>query len=150
MGHVRIVKALAVVATCATLALGPAESAWATNKVTLSPYAPFPKAALSAVGASFARPTHAEVAGVRVSVARAYAVGLAQTGVLPKGARVTVRLGLFSDAVQGKKVGVISYAVTFDGVTVPSYGPTAAPSGHELIVIVNATTGKSVEAFSYR
>jgi hypothetical protein len=142
-------KGLAVVATFATLALGPAESAWGTNTVTLSPYAPFPKVALTAVGASFARPTNAQVASVRVSVARAYAVGLIQTGPLPKGAKVTVRLGVFSDAVQGKRA-VISYAVTFDGVTVPSYGPTAAPSGHELIVIVNATTGRSVEAFSYR
>jgi hypothetical protein len=150
MRHVRILKTLAVAATCVALALGPAESAWATSKVTLSPYAPFPKAASTAVGAHFARPTHAEVANVRVSVARAYAVGLTQVGALPKGARVTVRLGLFSDAVQGERVGVISYAVIFDGVTVPSYGPIAEPSDHELIVIVDATTGRSVEAFSYR
>jgi hypothetical protein len=150
VSHVRFSKASAVLVTCVVLALGPGGSAWATNKVTLSPYAPFPKTVLTAVGASFARPTHAQVASVRVSASRAYAVALTQSGTLPKGAKTTIRLGLFSDALQGKRVGAISYAVTFDGVIVPRYGPTPGPSGHELIVIVNAITGRSVEAFSYR
>ena len=60
-----------------------------------------------------------------------------------------MRLGLFSDAMQGTPV-ILSYAVTFDGVVVPSLGPTPGKVGQELVVIVNATTGRSIEAFSYR
>jgi hypothetical protein len=150
MERVCISKTTATLVTCAVLALGTVGPAWATSRVVLSPYAPFPKAALTAVGASLARPTHAQVASVRVSVSRAYAVALTQAGNLPKGAKVKVRLGLFSDAMQGKKVGMLSYAFIFDGVDVPSYGPIAGPGGHELVVIVNADTGRSVEAFSYR
>jgi hypothetical protein len=145
-----MLKAPAVVVTCLALTLGVIGPAWATSKPTLSPFAPFPKAALTAVGASFARPTHSQVSKVRVSVARAYDVALTQTGKLPKGVKVTMRLGVFRDRLQGKDVGTLSYAVTFDGVIVPSYGPTVGTGGHELIVIVNATTGRSVEAFSYR
>lgn len=137
-------------ATCVALTLGIVGPAWATSKHTLSPYEPFPKAALTAIGASFTRPSHSQVASVRVSVSRAYDVALTQTGKLPKGSKVTVRLGLFSDAMQGRRVGVLSYAVIVDGVIVPSYGPTPGPGGHELIVVVNATTGRSIEAFSYR
>jgi hypothetical protein len=140
-----------ILVTCAALTLGIAGPAWSTSKVTLAPYAPFPKDALIDVGASFALPTHTQVEGVRVSVSRAYEVGLAQVGNLPRSARVTIRLGLFSDAVQNfaRRV-VLAYAVIFDGVTIPSYGPVPEPAGHELVVIVNATTGRGVEAFSYR
>jgi hypothetical protein len=150
MRRVHIAKAPAVLVACMALVFSVAGPAWATSKVVLSPYAPFPKAALTGVGAVFARPTHAQVSSVRVSVARAYAVGLTQTGTLPKGVKVTLRLGQFSDPMQGK-AAALSYAVIFDGVDVPSYGPTDnGPGGHELVVIVNATTGRSVEAFSYR
>jgi hypothetical protein len=147
----RILKVPMILVTCATLTLGIARPAWSTNKVTLASFAPFPRAALIDVGATFARPTHAQVDEVRVSVSRAYEVGLTQVGNLPKGAKVTLRLGLFSDAEQSfaRKV-VLAYAVIFDGVTVPSYGPKPGPAGHELVVIVNATTGGRVEAFSYR
>jgi hypothetical protein len=148
---VRILKVPIVLMTCAALALGIAGPASSTSKLTISPYAPFPRAALTAVGAVFARPTHAQVVGVRVSVSRAYDVSLTRVGDLPKGAKVTIRLGLFSDTEQNfaRKV-VLAYAVIFDGVVIPSYGPTPGPVGHELIVIVNATTGRAVEAFSYR
>ena len=149
MKKVHILKATSALAVSAVLSLGLSVPAWASGKVALSPYAPFPRVALTAVGAAFARPTHAQVAGARVSVSRAYTVALTQTGNLPKGVKVTMRLGLFSDAMQGKPA-TLSYAVTFDGVVVPSYGPTPGKSGHELVVIVNATTGRSIEAFSYR
>lgn len=136
---------------CVLLVCVWSEPAWATSKVVLSPYAPFPRAALTAVGASFARPTQAQVVSVRVSVSKAYSVGITQTGALPKGAKVTVRLGLFSDAMQRPaKVRVLSYAVIFDGVKVPNLGPNGGPGGHELVVIVNAHTGSRVETFSYR
>jgi len=147
---VPISKALAILVTCLTLALGIVGPAWGTNKMTLSHYAPFPRAALTDVGASIARPTHAQADSVRVSVSRAYVVGLTQIRTLPKDAKVTVRLGMFRDEMQGMNVGTLSYAVIFDGVVVPSYGPKGGPSGHELVVIVNAVTGRSVEAFSYR
>ena len=81
--------------TCVTLALGIAGPTWTASKVVLSPYAPFPKAAVTSLGASFARPTHAQVVSVRVSMSRPNAVGLTQAGNLPKGAQVTLRLGLF-------------------------------------------------------
>lgn len=151
MKPLRILKVPMILVTCSALTLGIAGPAWSTNKVTLAPYAPFPRAALIDVGVSFARPTHTQVDGARVSVSRAYKVGLAQIGNLPKGAKVTLCLGLFSDAEQSfaRKV-VLAYAVIFDGVAVPSYGPIPGPAGHELVVIVNATTGKRVEAFSYR
>jgi len=149
MRRIHIARAPAVLVACTALVFGVAGPAWATSKVVLSPYAPFPKAALTGVGAAFARPTHAQVAGARVSVSRAYAVALTQTGTLPKDVKVTTRLGLFSDAMQGK-TAALSYAVTFDGVDVPNYGPTPGPGGHELVVIVNANTGRYVEAFSYR
>jgi hypothetical protein len=128
-----------------------AVQASASGKVTLAPYAPFPKAALTAVGASFARPTTAQVAGVQVSVSRAYTVALGRTGTLPPRANVTERLGVFRDTMQRPTIaGVVSYAVIFDGVSVPSYGPASGPGGHELVVIVNAHTSQIVEAFSYR
>ena len=149
MKKVHIAKTASVLVVSAALSFGLSAPAWASSKVALSPYAPFPHAALTAVGAAFARPTHAQVAGARVSVSRAYAVALTQAGNLPKGVKVTMRLGLFSDAMQGK-AAALSYAVTFDGVDVPSMGPTPGPSGHELVVIVNAKTGRSIEAFSYR
>ena len=60
-----------------------------------------------------------------------------------------MRLGLFRDVVQGVPAS-LAYAVTFDGVDVPNLGRKPGPGGHELVVIVNATTGRSVEAFSYR
>lgn len=151
MRRVRIAKAPTVLVACTALVFGVAGPAWATSKVVLSPYVPFPRTALTSFGDTFARPSHAQVVSARVSVSQAYAVGLTQTGTLPKGTKVTVRLGLFSNAWQHPaKVRVLSYAVIFDGVDVPSYGPTAGPGGHELVVIVNATTGRSVEAFSYR
>ncbi len=151
MGSKRNLLPLGVAAAVATLALslGVAYPAVATGKVLLSPYAPFPHAALTAVGASFARPTHAQVTSVRVSVSRAYDIALKQAGSLPKGVKVTMRLGLFKDAMQGKPA-TLAYAVTFAGVDVPSLGPTSGPGGHELVVIVNARTGSGVEAFSYR
>lgn len=151
MKRLRILRVPMILMTCAALALGIVGPASSTSKLTLSPYAPFPKVALTAVGVSFARPTHAQVVGVGVSVSRAYDVGLTQVGDLPKGAKVTLRLGLFSDARQNfaRRV-VLAYAVIFDGVIVPSYGPRPGPAGHELVVIVNANTGRTVEAFSYR
>ena len=45
---------------------------------------------------------------------------------------------------------MLAYAVIFDDFNVPSYGPILGPGGHELVVIVNATTGRSAESFSYR
>jgi hypothetical protein len=151
MKRLQILKVPAILMTCAVLALGIAGPAWSTNKVSLSPYAPFPRTALTAVGVSFARPTHAQIIGVRVSVSKAYDVGLTQVGELPKGATVTLRLGLFSDTVQNfARNVVLAYAVIFDGVIVPSYGPKPGAAGHELVVIVNATTGRTVESFSYR
>ena len=151
MRRVRIAKTPAVLATCAALTLAFAGPAWASNKVVLSPYAPFPKAALTDVGAALARPTHAEAAGVGVSVSRAYAVGLSQAGYVPKGAKATVRLGLFRDTMMGPPiVWVLAYLVIFDGVVVPNLGPNGGPGGHELVVVVNAHTGKSMETFSYR
>ena len=117
MRRVHIAKTSAVLVTCVALALGIAGPACATSKIVLSRYAPFPKAALTGVGASFARPTRAQVASVRVSVTQAYTVGLTQTGTLPKGAKVTVRLGLFSDKEQSIVRGkVLAYVVIFDGV----------------------------------
>jgi hypothetical protein len=68
---------------------------------------------------------------------------------VPARAKVTERLGLFRDAMQGV-AGIVSYAVIFDGVSIPSYGPVSGPGGRELVVIVNARTGRVVEAFSYR
>jgi len=149
MRQVHISKTTAFLVVSAALSLGITVPAGATSRVTLSPYAPFPRAALTAVGAAFARSTRVQVTSARVSVSRAYAVALTQAGYLPKGVKVTMRLGLFSDAMQGKPAA-LSYAVTFDGVNVPNYGPTAGPDGHELVVIVNAKTGRSIEAFSYR
>lgn len=149
MRHIQITKVTAAVLICVALALTAVTSASAVSTLSLSPYAPFPRAALTDVGAAFARPTHAEVTRTRIPVSRAYAVGLTQVGNPPKGVKVTIRLGLFSDAIQGKKAA-LSYAVTFDGVDVPRYGPTPGPANHELIVIVNANTGRMVEAFSYR
>jgi hypothetical protein len=149
MEKAHVSKTAAALAVSAALSLGITVPAWGSGKIALSPYAPFPRAALTAVGASFAHPTLAQVAGARISVSRAYALALTQAGYVPKGAKVTMRLGLFSDAMQGKPA-TLAYAVTFDGVVVPSYGPTAGPAGHELVVIVNAITGRSVEAFSYR
>lgn len=151
MRRVCFAKALAAPVTCVVLALGVIGPAWASNKVVLSPYAPFPKLALTDVGAALVRPTHAEGAGVRVSVSRAYAVGLSQVGYVPKGAKVTLRLGLFRDTMMGPPiVWVLAYVVIFDGVVVPNLGPNGGPGGHELVVVVNAHTGKSMETFSYR
>jgi hypothetical protein len=147
--YFKFFKVAAGVLMSASLALGIVAPASATSKVLLSPYAPFSRAALTDVGATFARPTHAEVTSAHISVSSAYAVALRQVGKLPDGAKVTIRLGLFSDAVQGKNAA-LSFAVTFDGVDVPRYGPTPGPAGHELVVIVNANTGRMVEAFSYR
>jgi hypothetical protein len=147
--RIKISRAAAVVVVCAALSLGIVVPVWATSNVALSPYAPFPQAALTTIGASFARPSHAQVASARVSVAQAYAIAHNQTGNLPKGVKITMRLGLFSDAIQGK-TATLTYAVTFDGVVVPSYGPTGGPAGRELIVIVNAKTERVIEAFSYR
>lgn len=149
MKKVRVAKITSVLVVSVGLSVGLAAPAWARSKASLSPYAPFPRAALTAVGAAFARPTRVQVAGARVSVSRAYAVALKQAGNLPKGTKVTMRLGLFSDAMQGRSA-TLSYAFTFDGVDVSSLGPTLGPSGHELVVIVNAKTGRSIEAFSYR
>jgi hypothetical protein len=149
MRHIQISRATAVVVMSTALSLGILVPASATGNVSLSPYAPFPRAALTAVGASFVRPTNAQAISARVSVPRAYSVALAQAGKLSKGTKVTMRLGLFRDAMQGKSAA-LSYAVTFDGVDIPSYGPTPGPGGHELVVIVNANSGRSVEAFSYR
>jgi hypothetical protein len=47
-------------------------------------------------------------------------------------------------------VRVLAYVVIFDGLVVPNLGPNGGPSGHELVVVVNADTGKRVEASSYR
>lgn len=149
MGRIHIAKTASTLVVSGALSLSLSAPAWASSKVELSPFAPFPHAALTAVGAFFTRPTQAQVINARVSVSRAYAVALTQAGNLPKGVKVTMRLGPFSDAMQGKPA-TLSYAVTFDGVTVPSLGPTAGKSGHELVVIVDAKTGRSIEAFSYR
>jgi hypothetical protein len=129
----RILKVPTILVTTAALTLGIAGPAWSTSTVTLAPYAPFPKAALVDVGVSFDRPTHVKVEGVRVSVSRAYEVGLAQVGNLPRSARVTIRLGLFSDAVQNfaRKV-VLAYAVIFDGVTVV-WGDFSPPLNRALV-----------------
>jgi hypothetical protein len=151
MRQSRITTTSVALALSSILAVGGAVQASASGKVTLAPYAPFPKAALTAVGASFARPTTAQVAGVQVSVSRAYTVALGRTGTLPPRANVTERLGVFRDTMQRPTIaGVVSYAVIFDGVSVPSYGPASGPGGHELVVIVNAHTSQIVEAFSYR
>lgn len=131
------------------LLLSIAGSAGAANEVVLSPYAPFPRTALIDVGASFARPTHKQVVGAGISVSRAYAEALARVGKLSEGDKVTIRLGLFSDTIQ-RRPAALSYAVIFDGVVVPSYGPSSGRVDHELVVIVNAITGRYVEAFSYR
>jgi hypothetical protein len=57
-------------------------------------------------------------------------------------------LGVYRDAMQGI-AGIVCYAVIFEGVSVPSYGPVSGPGGRELVVIVNARTGRVFEAFSY-
>lgn len=135
----------------AIIAVGATVPASAAGKVALSPYAPFPQKALTSVGDSFVRPTRSQVAGARVPVSRAYAVGLTQTGTVSKGAKVTVRLGLFTDKwTHPSVVKVLAYAVIFDGVVVPSYGPTGGPGGHEFVVIVNAHSGSLIQSFSYR
>jgi hypothetical protein len=149
MRQPRIITTSAALAFCSILAVGGAVQASASGKVTLAPYAPFPEAALTAVGASFARPTSTQVAGVQVSASRAYSIALGRAGTVPARAKVTERLGLFRDAMQGV-AGIVSYAVIFDGVSIPSYGPVSGPGGRELVVIVNARTGRVVEAFSYR
>ena len=141
-------RRLGIAAVSLALTVGAVSPA-AAGQVVLSPYAPFPHGALRALGASLARPTHEQVSTVKVSVSRAYAVARTQAGVLPKGSRVTVRLGLFSDSTQGKSA-FLAYAVIFDGVDVPSLGLRSGPGGHEIVVIVSARTGRPIEAFSYR
>ena len=122
--------------TCVTLALGIAGPTWTASKVVLSPYAPFPKAASTSLGASFARPTHAEVVSIRVCMSRANAVGLTQAGNLPKGAQVTLRLGLFHHKRQSfAQERVLAYAVIFDDFNVPSYGEASDSGGVEPIFI---------------
>ncbi len=165
MRRFRIAGTLATLVTCTVLAFGVAGPGWATSKVVLAPYAPFPKAALTLNGASLARPTHAQIASVRVSASRAYALGLAyvrgisrvvdvgltRAGNLPKGAKVTVRLGLLSDTKpRFAVVRELAYAVIFDGLTIPKSGFNYWRGGHEFVVIVNATTGSYGPALSFR
>lgn len=151
MRHLRIVGTSASVILAAVVAVGVTVPAAAVGKVALSPYTPFPQKTLTILGDSFVRPTLSQVASVRVPVLQAYAVGLTQTGTVSKGAKVTVRLGLFSDKwTHPSAVKVLAYAVIFDGVVVPSYGPNGGPGGHELVVIVNAHSGSVIQSFSYR
>lgn len=151
MRHLRIASTSASLVLAAIIAVGATVPASAVGKVALSPYAPFPQKALTSFGDSFVRPTSSQVTGVRVPVSRAYAVGLTMTGTVSKGAKVTVRLGLFTDKwTHPSVVKVLAYAVTFDGVVVPSYGTTGGPGAHELVVIVNAHSGSLIQSFSYR
>lgn len=140
--------ALSLAAIMATAYPAPAS---ASGSVTLSAYAPFPKATLTTFGVTFGRPTRARVSGLAVSPSRALAIASTEFGPVSPRAKVTVRLGVFSNKWTHPAISkVIAYAVILDGVVVPSYGPDSTPVGHELVVIVNAHSGHVYGAFSYR
>jgi hypothetical protein len=139
--------AFALISMLAARGTGPA---FATGKGTLSPYAPFPQSAITNLGTSLSRPTNAQVFNARVSVLHAYAVAMLRMGTLPGNAKVTEPIGVFSDTMlKPPIIRIVCYAVIFDGVSVPSLGPTSGPPNHELVVIDNAKSGRIVESFSY-
>jgi hypothetical protein len=148
IGFAIISVAFALISMHAAEGIG---SAFATGIGTLSPYAPFPQSALTNIGASFSRPTNAQVFNARVSALHAYAVAMVRMDTRPGNAKVTERLGVFSDTMMKPPIiRIVCYAVIFDGVSVPSLGPTSGPPNHELVVIINAKSGRIVESFSHR
>lgn len=141
------VVALAKVALVAGVALSVDSSELARSKdSSAAPESNFPSPSVEVLEARFSlpgssldlRPPNASTDEARITGPDA--VDLAETELGPDAFPTTVTARLAWDQSEGRLV----WAVTFEGVCVPKYGPPGTEPGcasDELVAIVDATTG---------